>query len=107
MYVKLCLALFLVCGSLGLLGVQTAHAEKHWFYTENGYGCEMTTSGELAKGVCREIAHPETSWYVVYIEFNTDLDRVFIDTYSPSAFPEIMYVERREMSTQEFRSKYG
>jgi hypothetical protein len=78
MYLRLCLALLLICGSLGLLGLetQTAHAEKHWFYTENGYGCEMTTSGELAKGVCRELAHPEASWYVVYIEFNADLDRL-------------------------------
>jgi hypothetical protein len=102
-----CLAIMVVCLSLGLLGIQTARAEKSWFYTDDGYYCEMTEDGTLAKGVCREIQKPNDRWYVVYIEVNPSTNRVYIDTYSPSQFPDIMFVRRTEMTQQEYLGRYG
>jgi hypothetical protein len=86
MYLRLCLALLLVCGSLGLFGsADRSRREALVLHRERLRLRDDDLRGASQGRVPRDQSRPETSWYIVYIEFNADLDRVFIDTYSPSS----------------------
>src|SRR6266498_5420919 len=82
-------------------GVESARAEKRYFTTDIGYRCEMTFEDTLVKGICRQPRN-FADFYVVYIEMNRDMNRVFLDTYYPSQYDNIMYVDRQNMNIKRF-----
>ncbi len=95
-----------ICVQLTQAFAQPA-SEKRFVRSPDGYVCELTIEGNLGKSVCRLPRAEYANYYITYIEFNPGTNRVFIDTYRPTQYDDIMMVRRENMTIDEFEVRYG